>query len=265
MSLNDRPWTAVSAIAVSEESAEIAREQAIRLGERIWQRREEFNLKMETAEVEEGLQLALECPERPVFVTDSGDNTTAGAAGDLTLVLQAAIANQGSEDIIVAGITAPKTVRKLVDAGVGRSVEIELGSEHRSRPKTSVKVTVTVDACGEELVLPGFQPYRSKEGAWAKVRIGNVVATFHDGAIGVTTPSHFEAMDIDPVGHKAYVVKLGYLHPQLEDVAARHILLLSDGTSQLDMSRLTWEALPRPTYPLDKAFEWNAGSNIYGD
>ncbi len=262
---NDRPWTAVSAIAVSEESVDVAREQAIRLGEQIWQRRAEFNLKMETAEVDEGLELAFSCPERPVFVSDSGDNTTAGAAGDLTLTLQAAIANQGLDDIIIAGITAPETVRKLVDAGKDSIVEIELGAEHRSRPKTATKVMATIEACGEELVLPGFQPYRSKEGAWAKVRIGNVIATFHDGAIGVTTPSHFQAMGIDPVKHKVYVVKLGYLHPQLEDVAARHILLLSDGTSQLDLSRLKWDVLPRPTYPLDKSFEWSAGSNIYGD
>jgi hypothetical protein len=41
--------------------------------------------------------------------------------------------------------------------------------------------------------------------------------------------------------------------------------LLSDGTSQLDMARLDWNILPRPTYPLDRAFEWDAASSIYGD
>ncbi|NEI72569.1 hypothetical protein GR212_23705 [Rhizobium lusitanum] len=262
---NDRKWTSVSAISVSEGDADLARAQATRLAGEIWKRRAEFNLKMETAEVVPGLALALACPERPVFVSDSGDNTTAGAAGDLTSVLQAAIENRGEEEIIIAGITAPATVAKLLAAGVGATVEIELGAEHRSRPKTSVKVRAVVEACGEELVLPGFQPYRSKEGAWAKARIGTVIATFHDGSIGITTPHHFAAMEIDPLGHKAYVVKLGYLHPQLEDVSARHILLLSDGTSQLDMSRLYWRILPRPTYPLDREFEWDAASNIYGD
>lgn len=262
---NDRPWTSVSAIAVSEESVELAREQAVRLANQIWSKRAEFNLKMETASVEEGLALANDCAEQPVFVSDSGDNTTAGAAGDLTLVLQAAIENSRITDLVVAGITAPATVRKLLEAGVGAAVEIELGAEHLSRAKSFHKVIAIVEGCGEELVLPGFQPYRSKEGAWAKVRIGNVIATFHDNSIGITTPQHLSAMDIDPTKHKAYVVKLGYLHPQLEDVAARHILLLSDGTSQLDMSRLAWEQLPRPSYPLDKEFEWDALASKYGD
>ena len=63
----------------------------------------------------------------------------------------------------------------------------------------------------------------------------------------------------------AYVVKLGYLHPQLEDIAGRHILLLSDGTSQLDMTRLEWSHLPRPTWPLDKDFQWSAAASLYGD
>lgn len=262
---NDRPWTAVSAIAVSDGDATVAREQATRLAQAIWSRRAEFNLKMETAEVREGLRRAIECPERPVFVSDSGDNTTAGAAGDLTLVLQAALEDEGISDMVIAGITAPETVRKLIDAGIGATVALELGSEHLSCAKTVRRVNARVEACGETLMLSGFQPYRSTEGAWAKVRIGNVIATFHANSIGITTPNHFDAMDIDPAAYKAYVVKLGYLHPQLEDISARHILLLSDGHSQLDMTRLQWKVLPRPTYPLDKDFAWDPKARIYGD
>ncbi len=32
-------------------------------------------------------------------------------------------------------------------------------------------------------------------------------------------------MGISPTAHRLYVVKLGYLHPQLEDGAKRHIML----------------------------------------
>jgi microcystin degradation protein MlrC len=118
---------------------------------------------------------------------------------------------------------------------------------------------------GQELQLEGFQPYRSKESAWARVRIGKIVATFHARAIGVTTPNHFSAMGINSTAHKAYVVKLGYLHPQLEDISGRHILLLSDGTSQLDMTRLAWTRLPRPTHPLDQDITWTPQNGLYCD
>lgn len=262
---NDRPWTAVTAFAVAEDDAALAREQATKLAERIWAAHTKFVLRMETAEVVEGLERALSAPERPVYVSDSGDNTTAGAGGELTGVLQAALDLPGAVDIVVAGITAPQTVRRILAAGVGAEVEIELGTEHLSRPKLARKVKAVVEGGGDWLELGGFQPYRSKEAAWAKVRIGGVVATFHAQPIGITTPQHFRAMDIDPRVHKAYVVKLGYLHPQLEDVSARHILLLSDGTSQLDMTRFEWRRLSRPTWPLDKDFEWSAATSLYGD
>jgi microcystin degradation protein MlrC len=54
---------------------------------------------------DEGLACAARCAERPVFVLDSGDNTTAGAAGDLTLVLQAALDRPETGDMVITGIT----------------------------------------------------------------------------------------------------------------------------------------------------------------
>lgn len=262
---NDRPWTAATAFVVTENDPDLARAEAIRLARNIWDRRREFKLGMETAEVAEGLKLAAAAKEHPVYISDSGDNTTAGAAGDLTLVLQAALDEPAIKDLVVAGITAPQTVKELLAAGIGNTTEIELGSEHISRPKTARKVLALVEAGGEELQLSGFQPYRSVESAWARVRIGNVIATFHAQPIGIVTPEHLSSMGIDPRGHQAYVVKLGYLHPRLEDIAARHILLLSDGTSQLDMRRLAWSALHRPTYPIDAEFDWSPEGAVYGD
>jgi microcystin degradation protein MlrC len=262
---NDCPWTSATAVVVAESSAELARANALELGARIWAQRDEFRLRMETTEVAEGLVRAVRCAERPVFVSDSGDNTTAGAPGDLTLVLQTALDHPEIDDLVIAGITAPRSVRALLAAGVGNRVDLELGSEHLSRPRTRREVTAIVEAAGEQLQLSGFQPYRSKESAWARVRIDNIVVTFHARAIGVTTPQHFLAMGINPTAHKAYVVKLGYLHPQLEDISARHILLLSDGASQLDMTRLTWARLPRPIHPLEKNFAWTPLDGLYGD
>ena len=43
-----------------------------------------------------------------------------------------------------------------------------------------------VEAVGEALRPDGFQPYLRLGAAWAKVRIGGVLATFHGAAIGVT-------------------------------------------------------------------------------
>ena len=261
---NDRPWTGVTALAVSESDSGKARAAAVELAQRIWAERHEFRLRMETAEVEAGLRRAAASDRTPVYLSDAGDNTTAGAPGDLTLVLAAAL-ELGVEDFVFPGIKAPETVRRCAAAGVGQKVEIALGAEHVSRAPSTVVVTGEVLAVGERLNLGGFQPYRLKEAAWARVRIDGTIATFHEKAIGITTPHHLEAMGIHPKRHRAYVVKLGYLHPQLEDIAPRHILLLSDGNSQLDMTRLKWHRLRRPMIPLDRDFPWQPEEGLYGD
>ncbi len=262
-SWNDRPWTGMTAIATHENDADAARRAAQELAGRIWQRRHEFRLRMETAEVRPGLLAAGASAKRPVYVSDAGDNTTAGAPGDLTWVLQEVLALGEFEDAVVLGIFAPEAVGRCQAAGAGARVTLDVGREHVSGPQRSKTVSAIVEAVGPGLHVSGFQPYRSTEGAWTRVRIGNVIATLHASPIGITTPAHLEAMGIHPTSHQIYVVKVGYLHPQLEDIAARHILLLSDGSSQLDLRKLDWHQIIRPAHPLDNDINWTPEKSTY--
>jgi microcystin degradation protein MlrC len=262
---NDVPWTGASAVVLAKERANIARKQALTLAQRIWERRPEFRLQTESMGVKEGLSEAAHRNVRPFFLSDSGDNTTAGAPGDLTIALQAALEQSDSALITVPGITAPEAVRTCLSLGVGQWVTLDLGSEHVSGPGNTKRAEGVVEEVNPGLRVQGFQPYRSIEGPWARVRFGNVIATFHTQRIGVTTPDHFRVLGIDPFGEAIHVVKLGYLHPQLEDIAAGHIMLLSDGASNLDMHRLTWSKIQRPMYPLNPAISWSPEAGLYGD
>jgi hypothetical protein len=93
----------------------------------------------------------------------------------------------------VGGITAPDIVRICREAGVGTPIELELGREHISVKGEIRRVHAVVEGVGDQLQLSGFQPYRSLESAWARVSIGGISATFHQEAIGITTPHHFES------------------------------------------------------------------------
>ncbi|WP_226628222.1 M81 family metallopeptidase [Alloyangia pacifica] len=253
---NDRPWVGMSCIAQSSKSAEQAREVATDLARKVWAERKNFRLNMEHATLAAGLDLAAEATEAPLILTDSGDNTTAGAPGRSTLVLQAMLDHPGIDSAVVAGILAPRAVAACMAAGKGAKIELELGAEHLPEDGLTRKVTAIVEDFDDKLDPTGFQPYQRSGAAWARVNIDGIIATLHADAVGVTTPHHFRQMRMTYEDHKLFVVKLGYLHPQLEDACARYIMLLTPGASDINVARLDYQHLPAPSFPKDPDAEW---------
>ena len=258
----------MQAVVVADHDEALARSTAMEIASMIWERRREFTLRMEHYPVREGLLKAAASDVRPTYVTDSGDNVSAGAGGDLTFVLQDVLDTPLLDDVIVAGIFAPHTVDQCRAAGVGAKVALELGAEHASAPKKLRRVEALVEALGDALHIatpadPSSSTPRTSKGAWARVRFGKVTATFHAVRLYISTPSHLQAMGIDPTSHKVYVVKLGYLMPQLEDIAARHILLLSEGAANMEFDRLTWSQISRPAFPMDPDATWDPSNSVF--
>ena len=253
---NDRPWNCVSTLVTTENDFNKAKSLASEIAYDIWVKRNEFTFSMENASVDEGIARANSSKIIPVYLTDSGDNTTMGAPGDLTLVLQSMLTMK-IIDAFVPGIYAPGIVRSCHQAGVGALIDLELGKEHISAPVEIMQVKALIEAIGNEMNLGGFQPYRTKENSqWAKVNINGIMVSFHDMPIGITTPGHFQAMGVEPDKYPINVLKLGYLHPQLEKFAKRHIMLISEGTGNLELRNRQWCQIKRPIFPLDPNMTW---------
>jgi len=83
----DAPATGMSVMITADRSIEAAKSAAGYLAKKIWAARHQFKYGCETAELEEGVSMALQAEEFTVFLTDSGDNVTASAPGDLPVVL----------------------------------------------------------------------------------------------------------------------------------------------------------------------------------
>ena len=259
---NDLPWCGMKAVVLTEHSEELARDLALEIAERAWAQRHRFGLGMETAGIRDGLQRARDAAAGPVLLSDSGDNTTAGAGGDLTFVLQEAL-DLGLHDIVVAGIFSPEIVSACQAAGEGAELALEIGHHISAAPQPR-EVRAVVEVLGERVDVRRFQNLRGSDGAWVRLRIGGVVATFHAARVSFTGPGHLRAVGIDPLAHRIYVVKVGYLHPAQEDMAARHICLLSPGVADLDFLRLRYDRIARPSFPMDAAMEWSPAQGLFG-
>jgi microcystin degradation protein MlrC len=118
----DEPRSSASVVTFGLD-AEKVRRAADALACRFWELRGLFQFGAPAASVEVCLRLAASSEERPVVISDSGDNPTAGGAGDTTFVLERMLA-LGTRDAVLASITDPAAVRRCQAAGEGAILEL---------------------------------------------------------------------------------------------------------------------------------------------
>lgn len=240
----DSPFNSVSVLVMAERDPALALREAARLAEAVWQQRHAFGPEVETMPPEEAVSRALASPDRPVFISDSGDNVTAGGAGDLPLFVDLLRAAE-ARDAVVAGIADAEAVRQCAAAGVGATVSLSIGG--KLDPANGRPLAIT----GEVRQLdPADQP------ELAVVRVGAVTVVLTTDRRAFTTRSSFEQLGIDPLQQAIVVVKLGYLFPDLRPLAARSLMALSPGCTDLRLERLPYRRVRRPIYPLDPNAEW---------
>jgi microcystin degradation protein MlrC len=245
----DSPFTSTSVIVIAERDQALAQRHADELARRVWARRREFALDVEAASVDESIRLATAASERPVFISDSGDNVTAGAAGDMPLLAERLVA-LGATDALVAGLADPAAVRQCAAAGVGAEVQLSIGGKlDRANGKPfAAKARVQH--------LSSQSADRDGEPDTAVVRVGGASIVLTSDRRPFVDCAGITRAGVDPMTQKIVVVKLGYLFPDLRQRAARAIMALSPGTSDLRLERLPFEHLRRPIFPLDGEFDW---------
>ena len=239
----------VVVVAESEEHLPEARRQARRLAQAMWDRRRDFTFDQEIAQsADEAIDAALRAPERTVFVTDSGDNPTAGAPGDSTHFLARLFARD-VPDAVVAGIPDPAAAQACFAAGVGGAVTLMLGAKMDAVHGLPVGVRGTVEHV--------YRPPSSQEAGLATVRVNGVRVIISDRRYVYRHPDDFRKAGLDPLEHKLVVVKLGYLMAPLRAIAPREILALTPGYADMDFTRLPYRYVTRPVFPLDPDVRWH--------
>lgn len=257
----DSPFTTVSTLACGPAPVAV-RSAAKHVAKAIWEKRGDFEIDSVTAPESEAISLALGSDERPVFISDSGDNPTAGAAGDSPIFLKHLLsesklqpsnacsgvcsgARSGARSgiALVAGIADGDSVAVCFERGVGSKVKLSVGGRldnvHTAPLDVCAKVTRLVH---EDL----------KFGNVAILQIGGIDVVLQTERRPFTEMDDFLRVKLDPNDYRMVVVKLGYLFPELRDSAPKHIMALSPGFGDQRIDRLPFRRLKRPIFPLDQ-------------
>ncbi|WP_309129428.1 M81 family metallopeptidase [Microbacterium sp.] len=242
----DEPRCQAYVVVMGDDEELIARE-AERVARMFWAAREDFAFVAPTADLDGALQNAM-APgaARPYMISDSGDNPTAGGAGDVTWTLAQLLATpelvDGSRTTIVASIFDASAVATARTAGVGTRVTLTAGARVDDGPHGPVEIT------GEVFSITDGDP---DAGTQAVIAVGGLHAIITERRKPFHHLDDFRMLGLDPEAADIVVVKIGYLEPELYELAADWTLALTPGGVDQDLLRLGHHRLAPGVFPFD--------------
>ncbi|WP_328493297.1 M81 family metallopeptidase [Streptomyces sp. NBC_00414] len=239
-----------AAVVVTGPSRQAVTAGAERLAHGFWEARHDFGFVAPTGSLDDILGEALAAPpeNRPYFISDTGDNPTAGGAGDVTWSLERVLSRPEFKDplgptVVYASLPGPAAVDAAVRAGVGATVTVTAGAEVDDRHAGPLTMTGVVHA------IRHGDPHARTE---AVLRVGGV----HVVLTALRKPYHhehdFTDLELSPRTADIVIVKIGYLEPELFAMAADWKMALTPGGVDQDLPRLGHHRIRRPMFPFDR-------------
>jgi microcystin degradation protein MlrC len=229
---------------------------AERLLDAAWERRDGFVYVHRP--IVDALAEAATIGEGPVILLDHADNCGSGGTQDVMGVL-AAVLDAGLEDVAVATIRDGEAVRRMIAAGPGATVTLDLGGRTampavglEGRPLTLTgKVRAITD--GEwRITGPMYTGVRVQMGPTAVLDTGRVQIVITTNSHEPWDPGVFRSVGIEPTA-KRYLLLKSRIHYRagFQDMATATLTLDGEGVTTSDNQKLNYVKLRRPIYPLD--------------
>ncbi|MDD2955046.1 MAG: M81 family metallopeptidase [Oscillospiraceae bacterium] len=244
---------AVVVVPESEEYAALAQKTADELADYAFSKRFDFHFTGNALPAKEAWEKAYAFPGSPVFVSDSGDNVTAGALGFNTVALrQILAADRHGKKTLIASIFDEPCFRYLARFPVGAEVEFSVGTGIDA-DAAPVPVKGKIKARGD--IMGFFNMGRSiKQGEGVVVSLGDIDLIIANDNTSFAELDQFAAMHVDYKEYGVIIIKQGYLFPELKEVAAWSTMALTPGATDQLTENFDYKTIHRPMFPVDKDF-----------
>ncbi|MBS1659666.1 MAG: M81 family metallopeptidase [Bacteroidetes bacterium] len=235
-------------VMVTGDEKEVVTGTAERLARSFWEARNGFAFVAPTGTLDECLAKALASTKHPYFISDCGDNPTAGGAGDVTWTLKQLLGrkefqSEGGPSLIYASIPGPKVVEAAVAAGVGGRIDAEAGAAVDSRFAGPVRLSGVVEA-----IKTGDEQAEVE----VVVRVGSLHIIVPRKRKSYRTKEDYSRLGLEPLKADIVMVKMGYLEPDLYAMQADWTMALTPGGVDQNLEGLTYKRIERPMFPFDK-------------
>ena len=241
----DQARSQAAAVALgTDEDATWAAARA--LASAYWDARHDFNFGVPTGSTDECIEMALASNAATVFLSDSGDNVTGGAAGDVPYVLERLLAHRVPKTLY-AGLADAAAVEACFNAGTGASLTLSLGGKLDPAHGNPLSVTGAVKKLHEG----------KASGRQVILGVDNVDVILSERRLAFTTLAQFSELGLDPLAYRIVCLKLGYLFPDFQRIAPEAIMAFSPGAINALPETLPFHQIQRPMHPFDRDFDWS--------
>lgn len=249
---SDKCGAAICVVPYMTEDVAYAHKKAQEIYDFVWERHNEFHFTGYADEPSEALKAMMDSKEGQVFLTDSGDNVTAGANGLNTYVLRQILELKDYRDknILIAGINDKDLFEKKLQFNqVGDHIEFEIGVNKDELSKAT-KVSGTIISFGD---LHHHYHSLPTVGKCCTVKLDNIPVTLvvETFPVSFAEKYQYDCANIDIEKYNFIVVKQGYLYPELKARATNFVMSLTNGVTLQRTELLTYKKVMRPIYPLD--------------
>jgi len=258
-SLADFKDAGVSVVTVGRSQDE-AQQAADELARDIWRERDGFVYTSAPLadSVAQARALQAQARGRPVLLLDHGDNVMSGGTCDTTDVLEECL-RQGLSNIGVGPLCDPAAVAAASTAGLGATVDVELGNVRPLGLGTDPRARLRVQAWVRALTDGRFRitgPIYTGE-TWA---MGRTAVLETDSFTVIVTERPMEPLDlgvftsaaVDPARFDFLILKSRmYCRPSFVPIAGGLVECDSRGVTSSDYGLFRFERVRRPIYPLE--------------
>ncbi|MEJ6391981.1 M81 family metallopeptidase [Gymnodinialimonas sp. 2305UL16-5] len=224
---------ATAAAVVTATDAAAGQAAADDIAQSYWDARHDLTFDMDSLPLDEALAAL---PDGGILA-DSGDNPTGGGVGDRADVLEALL-RSNVEGAALVGIADPAAFSAL-QAG-GRQIDTG-GSLGGGGPCVRLQIE------GVRFAMD-----------CAVAQVGGVTVVISEKRRPFHNLEDFDGLGLDLDAIRLLVVKSGYLSPDLRALPRRQIMALTDGAVNQDIAALPNHHRPRPTWPMQRDFDWSA-------
>ena len=195
-----RSQAAAVALGLDEEATWSG---ARKLAAAYWDARHDFVFGVPTGSTDECIEMALESTASTVFLSDSGDNVTGGAAGDVPYVLERLLAHRVPKTLY-AGLADAAAVEACYAAGAGASLSLSLGGKLDPVHGKPLSVTGTVKTLHQS----------ASSGPQVIFGVDNVDVILSERRLAFTTLAQFTELGLDPLALPHRLLEAGLSLPR---------------------------------------------------